>query len=304
VAKVSVLIPSRNERFLVPTVKDLLSKARGDVEVLVALDGYWELGLPADTRLKILHRGTAFGMRPAINALAQMATGDYLMKLDAHCMVDEGFDVKLVADYQEDNWVLVPRRYALDAEAWSFDTSNGKYPIDYHFLSTPVDTPGDSAPGFHGSAWTSRREARKAHRIDDEMSSQGSCYFLSKRYWEKQIGPLDVAHYGSFTNEFQEVGLRAWLSGGAVKVTKNTYYAHLRKGKRYGRGYSMEGCNHANGNAYCSWFWSHDAHFPGRVHGLQWLIEQFWPVPSWQDEPGKVLEQARLLYRNPYAVAA
>jgi len=76
VARVSIIIPARNERFLPQTVADLLAKAQGDVEVIAVLDGYWpDPALPNDPRLKILHRGKALGMRPAINAAVQMATG-------------------------------------------------------------------------------------------------------------------------------------------------------------------------------------------------------------------------------------
>jgi glycosyltransferase involved in cell wall biosynthesis len=303
VAKVSVLVPSRNERFLVPTVKDLLSKARGDVEVLVALDGYWELGLPADTRLKILHRGTALGMRPAINALAQMATGDYFLKCDAHTMWDEGWDLKLRQDYLEDNWILIPRRYALEPEQWAIDPTNRKYPIDYHRLSEPFHAYGDSTPGLHGTAWTERRDARKSIELDDEMTSQGSAWFCSRKHWER-IGPQDASVYGSFWHEFQEMGLKAWLSGGAVKVTKRTWYAHLYKGKRYGRGYQTRGMGHEAGTAFCSWFWMTDQPFKGRTRTLQSLIEQFAPVPTWPEDLDACFAQARATFTNPYQVAA
>ncbi len=30
--------------------------------------------------------------------------------------------------------------------------------------------------------------------------------------------------------------MRTWLGGDQVKVNKRTFYAHLRKGKTYGRG--------------------------------------------------------------------
>ena len=40
-SKVSVVIPSRGEQFLAPTVKDVLAKAAGNIEVIAVLDGYW-----------------------------------------------------------------------------------------------------------------------------------------------------------------------------------------------------------------------------------------------------------------------
>ena len=115
---VSVIIPSRSEQFLVPTVDDIFAKATGKIEVIVILDGAWSDPMPKDRpNLHFIHFGRAHGMRPGINAAASIARGDYFMKSDAHCMFAEGFDETLKADC-DDNWVVVPRRYSLDAENW------------------------------------------------------------------------------------------------------------------------------------------------------------------------------------------
>lgn len=283
-SKVSVVIPSRNERFLDATVRDVLAKATGDLECIVVLDGYWPSpALPEDKRLRILHRGQAQGMRPAINDAARIANGEFLVKCDAHVMFADGFDETLKAHYHEDNWVVVPRRYALEPESWTLDTSNAKYPIDYHYLSYPYERPGDVTCGLHGTPWTARREARKDILLDDEMSSQGSCWFMSKRHWDDRIAPLDIASYGNFVHEFQEVGLRTWLGGGAVKVLKHTWYAHLYKGHRYGRGYSLGPNGHKEGVEFCTRFWMGDE-WSGRVRDLRWLVEKFAPVPTWPED--------------------
>jgi glycosyltransferase involved in cell wall biosynthesis len=287
--RVSVIVPARNEPHLVRTVEDLLAKAAGDVEVIAVLDGYWELKLPADKRLKVLHRGTALGMRAGINAAAQMATGQYILKCDAHTMWDAGYDFKLKADCHEDNWVVVPRRYALDADAWKWDETNPKYPVDYHYLDATL----------HGVPWTARRDARAGIELDDEMSSQGSAWFMSRKCWD-WLGPQDETHYGPFWREFQEVGLRAWLGGGAVKVTKRTWYAHLRKKDR---GYSTAGLGHEQADDYCLWFWLTGQHFEGRVRTLRWLLDHFAPVPGWPADVDAYLYQATSR-SNPYAAVA
>jgi glycosyltransferase involved in cell wall biosynthesis len=288
--RVSVIVPSRNERFLPQTVADLLAKARGDVELIVVLDGYWpDPPLPDDPRLKLLHRGAPLGMRPAINAAARVATGEYLLKCDAHTMWAEGYDLQLKADYQDAGWILVPRRYALDPEAWAFDTSNAKYPIDYHYLSNPQSMPSNSTPGLHGTAWTARREARQAIELDEEMTSQGSGWFMSRRHWD-WLGDLDVASYGNFVHEFQELGLKTWLGGGAVMVTKRTWYAHLYKGSRYGRGYALGPTGHREGTQFCTDFWMADL-WTRRAHDLRWLIEKFAPVPTWPADLDAVFAQ-------------
>src|SRR5512139_1123582 len=116
-AKVSVIIPSRTERFLSHTVTGLLA-AGGNIEIIVVLDGYWpDPPLAEDKRLIILHRGAAMGMRAGINAAAEIATGEWLMKSDAHCIYAPGFDAAMQADCA-DNWIMVPRRYKVDGEKW------------------------------------------------------------------------------------------------------------------------------------------------------------------------------------------
>jgi hypothetical protein len=237
-----------------------------------------------------LHRGDAVGMRDNINAAAAIATGDFLMKLDAHCKLAEGYDVALSQDCDRD-WIAVPRRYALDAEAWAFDESQpGKYPVDAHYLSNPIERPDDPTCGLHGSIWKARREARRDVLVDDEMSSQGSCWFMHRDHFAR-IGPMDQKLYGPFVSEFQELGLKTWLGGGRVVVNKHTWYAHLYKGKKYGRGYSLGPSQFSQGPAVTD-FWMNNR-WAERVHDLEWLIEKFWPVPSWGEDPARVFHAFR-----------
>jgi len=55
-----------------------------------------------------------------------------------------------------------------------------------------------------------------------------------EKYWE-----LDICDesWGSWGGQGAEVSLKTWLSGGEVKVNKNTWYAHHHKTQ--GRGYSL-----------------------------------------------------------------
>jgi len=290
-SRVSLLIPARNERFLSRTVQDVCEKARGDVEVLVVLDGAWaDPPLLEDPRVRVWHVGVSRGMRPSINAAASIATGDYLMKLDAHCLLTEGFDVTLASQCADD-WVVVPRRDRLDPIAWGLQVT-GKPPIDAHFLSYPFERPEDPACGLHGTVWPQRARARVGVLLDEEMSSQGSCWFMSRRMWDRVIGPMDVAHYGSFINEFQEVGCKAWLSGGAVMVNKAVTYLHLHKGKTFGRGYPLSGSEQRRGSDYTTRYWMTDA-WPDRARNLQWLIKRFSPVPGWPTDLDAAFHDAR-----------
>lgn len=284
--RTSIIIPSRNERFLRKTINDVLQKAGGDIEVLAVLDGYWpdardaELKLPDDKRLRIIHKGTAESMRWAINDAARIATGEFLLKTDAHCMFAPGFDVELKACCEKD-WVVVPRRYSLDAERWCF-LDNGKSPVDAHFLSYPYE-PNRLGVGLHGTVWTERARKRLDIAIDEEMSSQGSCWFTRKAYWDRTLGPLRPDLFTNFVQEMQEIGLRCWLTGGKLMVNKRTWYAHLHKGKQYGRGYFISKQEMAAGMAAATDYFMNNR-LPGALYPLRWLIERFSPVPSWPDD--------------------
>lgn len=276
-AKVSVIIPSRNERFLNQTVADLLRNG-GDVEVIVVLDGYWPEEMPVyDNRLHFIHWGKPHGMRANINAAVSIARGQYLMKCDAHCAFDEGYDEKLQADC-EDNWIVVPRRYALDAENWQRE---GREPYDAMHYFWPYEHPDDL--GLHGRPWLHRGRERREILIDEDVTMQGSCWFMHRSHWDR-VGPMQEEGYETFMGEPQEIGFKTQLGPwkGAIVRNKKTWYAHLHKGSRYGRMYSMSRSERTRGNAY-SWDFWWNGRWEEKVRDLDWLIDRFWPHPGWPE---------------------
>ena len=135
--RLSVIIPSRNEEFLAKTVDDIFAKAQGDIEVVVILDEKDQELKPREG-LDVKKKIGPPGLRSAMNQAIDTATGKYIMKLDAHCMLGEGFDEILKADCDED-WVVVPRRYSLnvDTEPWSIKTERPI--IDYEYFVFPSE---------------------------------------------------------------------------------------------------------------------------------------------------------------------
>ena len=287
--KVSIIIPSRSDQYLNQTIRDILAKAEEEIEIIVVLDGYWTKEIVEDKRVIYIHHGTIhnnLGMREGINRGIAVSTGEYIMKIDEHCMVDKGFDVKLKADMQ-DNWVVIPRRYRLDADNWKI-IEDGRPPVDYMFLDYPYKTKGDITDGLHGNEWRSKQEELKDILIDDTMSWQGSCYFMKRSYWDSLLNPLDTELYGDFTQEAQEIGNKVWLSGGRLVVNKNTWYAHYHKG-RNGKGYGFSNeqykkfCREKEkGRQACIDYWINNR-WEKRIHDFEWLVEKFWPLPNWPD---------------------
>jgi len=272
----SCVIPSRNERYLPETVADLLHNAVGDIEILPVLDGPPFVPLPDDPRVKVIRHDTPQGMRPSINDGVAQAQGDYLLKCDAHCSFAPGFD-RVLLDEIDANWVVVPRRYSLNPVTWERDLRDP--PRDAHYLCFPFTHRPDKPPVLRGLTWKERARARAEILLDEDMTSQGSCWVMSRPQWGR-IGPLDREHYGPFVSEFQEIGMTTWLGDGRVMVNKKTWYAHWYK--REGQGYAVSARQNREGLAYNLDYWFNDR-WAGRQWDFEWLIKRFWPVPSWPE---------------------
>lgn len=276
----TIVIPSRNEKYLARTVHDLLAKAIGAIEIIVILDGYW-CELCEDPRVRYIHRGQARGLRAGINAAVRTARGEFLMKLDAHCMVENGFDEKLLADCPEAT-VVVPRRKRLDPEGWEL-CETSKADVDYEYLSCPDGESSDDFENFRGRAWTDRASARRADSrfsIDDDMCFQGSCWLMRTAYFEF-LDLMDERNYGTFTAEALEIALKAWLSGGRVVVNKKTWYAHYHKPTTLGRGYRVSRNDTGKGYAFARRWLRNETGWGKQTRPFSWLIEHFSPVPTW-----------------------
>ncbi len=281
-SKISVVIPSRQPEFLNKTIEDLFEKAEEEIEVIAVLDGYWT---EVDKRAITIHFGQHKGMRDGINAGVAIATGDYIMKSDEHNMFDKGFDVKLKADI-EDDWVVIPRRKRLDAENWTL-VEDGRRDIDYMHIDYPYQRPLDKTCGLHGGEWKQRFDERKDILIDDNPSMQGSCWFMTKKHWDKTIKSLDTEKYGTFTQEAQEIGFKTWFSGGRMVVNKKTWYAHYHKGRR-GKGYGFSTQQYKDhcadmekGRVYCINYWLYTKDYK---YDWEWFITKFPDMPGWGDD--------------------
>jgi len=116
----SILIPSRNEMFLARTIEDILQNIEADTEVIAVLDGAWaDPPLPQHERVNVIHVPEAVGQRAATNMACRLSKAKYVMKVDAHCSFDKGFDRKMIEAFKEtgDNVTMVPTMRNL----WAFD---------------------------------------------------------------------------------------------------------------------------------------------------------------------------------------
>jgi glycosyltransferase involved in cell wall biosynthesis len=310
----SILIPARNEEFLRRTVEDLLAHIEGKTEIIVVLDGY-TTDLPTDPRLRIIHNPESIGQRAATNQACRLSEARYVMKVDAHCAFDKGFDVKMVKEMHED-WTMVPVMRNLHVFNWVCEDGHSRYqspsgpckecgkPTKKDIVWIPKEKPQstsycfDSEPHFQYFNEFKKRPEGKGD-ITETMSLQGSCFMLSRqKYWE-----LDICDesFGSWGSQGIEVACKTWLSGGRVVVNHKTWYAHMfrTQGGDFGFPYPLtnEQTNKAKSMSRQIWF---DNLWPKQIYPLSWLLEKFWPVPGWTEEQFAKIKAWPLPKDNPY----
>ncbi len=262
----SVVIPSYKDPLLNKTVDSLLKNSRlgEEMEIVVVLDGYTPPEpMLDDSRVSVFKIEKNKGMRNAINAGVAVSKGKYIMKTDEHCMFGEGFDVKLLADI-EDDWVVIPRRYKLDVDKWII-CEDDKEPIDYEKLII------NRTDKIGGMPWTSRTVERKHILMDEDLVFQGSCWVMSRKHFD-WLGGLSEVGYGTFAQEPIEIALKTWLGGGKVMVNKKTWYAH--KHRKFGRIAKPDSAEVEAGNIYSRDFWLNNK-WDKRIHDLDWLMKRF-----------------------------
>lgn len=297
---ISVIIPARNETYLKATIDDILAKSKGEIEVIAVLDGYWpDPVIPDDPRVKLIHHTKAIGQRQSINEAARVAKGKYLLKTDAHSMFDKGFDVKLATDCEYD-WTVIPRMYNLDVEKWE---PKWRKVTDYMFIRSPK---AKKKPFRHyyydGPCSQESPEEYKFHKqwkknrpdIDDVMTGQGACFFMHKdRFWE--LGGADEAH-GQWGQMGVEVALKAWLSGGALKVNKKTWFSHwFRGGGGPGFPWPASGKAQEAARKYSQDLWLNNK-WPLQKRPITWLVDKFAPVPTWGN--GEMASKVWIPYKD------
>jgi len=296
----SILIPSRNEQFLTRTIEDILCNIEGNTEIIVGLDGLWsEPPIKDNPRVTIVHVSESIGQRAMTNQLCRLSCAKYIMKVDAHCAFDKGFDVKMMS-VMHDDWTMAPIMRNLHAFNWVCPDGHIRYqgpsgPCVQCGKETKKDVVWiaknnpqscsycfDPEPHFqYFNEFKKRPEGQG--EITESMSLQGSCFMLTRdKYWELNICD---EQFGSWGSQGIEVAVKTWLSGGKVMINHNTWYAHMfrTQGGDFGFPYELSGqaVGHAKKTAKELFF---TGKWEKQIKPLSWLVEKFWPVPGWTSE--------------------
>lgn len=295
----SILIPARNEMFISNTVDDILKNKRGKTEIIVGLDGAWaDPGIVDHPDVRIVYVSESLGQRAMTNKLCRLSKAKYVIKCDAHCAFDEGFDVKMMdAMKGHDNWTMVPVMRNLHAFDWVCKNGHRRYQgpsgpclecgeptvrdIVWYAKPSPQSTSYRFDKTMHFQYFNEfKKRPEGKGDITPTMSLQGSFFMLTRdKYWELDI--CDEKH-GSWGQQGVEVACKTWLSGGKVMVNQKTWYAHMfrTQGGDFGFPYPQSQKQVEQAREYSRELWLGNK-WPLAKHDLQWLIDKFAPVPDW-----------------------
>ena len=307
----SVIVAGRNEQFMANTVNDVLEHSGPETEVICVADGYWPPpGLEDHPRLQMIHFSESVGQRAATNAGAQLSNAKYIMKLDAHCATDEGFDEKMMAKMQPD-WTMIPAMHRLWVFDWGCDGCGereyqGSKPKSckecggtefYMHMVWQPRTQYDPTVSWRFDSTLHFQYWRKYHRrpevreeakagIIETMSCIGCAWMMEReRYWE--LGGMDEGH-GSWGQMGTELACKAWLSGGKMVTCLDTWIAHMFRTNNFSKNgesswpYPMSQKQIDAARKHSRKMWLQNR-WPKQKRPLSWMLEHFWPVEGWEE---------------------
>jgi len=302
--ELSIMIPARNEMFLKRTVDNILENIEADTEIIVVLDGDWpDPPIEDNPRVIIIHYSQSIGQRAATNVAARMSSAKYVMKVDAHCAFDKGFDRKLIADCDYD-MIVTPRLYNLHA----FDLVCKK--CGHRRYQSPTGKKCEKCEATDWEKdiiWRPRMNCRSDfYRFDkelkfqywkkyedrpeakadiaDTMSFLGAAWFCHRKHL-RDLGWLDEKHT-SWGQMGTEIACKSWLSGGRLVVNKKTWFSHMfrTQGGDFGFPYRIRQRDIDKAHEYSKFLWMGDGNWRGRKKTLQWILDKFAPIPDWHEE--------------------
>lgn len=251
---VSVIIPSvkADSEYLERTIKSVRDNAVGPVEVIVITDGFE--GTYGDINIE---EEKIVGQRVATNEAVSESRGEFIFRLDAHCGMSEGWDVRMKSSC-EDRTVVSCMFDGLDKETWM-----GKNRDSGFVRIAP------NAKSLFVRGWKSFDE----REIEEEtMGLSGTAFMMTKKYYNDMGGHgEELGGYGGVGSEW---ALKTWLTGGRCLLRTDVVCYHLwRKVTPFEIPLGED--RRAYDELYKRWIKGED---PRIIKPMGWLVNKFSPI--------------------------
>jgi len=288
----------------------------------VVLDGAWASpSIPQNPKVNVIYVPEAIGQRSAAVMAAKLARGKYIVKVDAHCSFEQGWDKVMLDGFKihGDNCVMVPVMRNLHAYWWKCYKCGKKVYQDVKPICPDCGNRmrkkmvwrgrrGTAAvaycfdPTYHFQYFGEIRKrepylTQNKTGFTETMALQGSFFMCSKeKYFDLKV---DDEEFGSWGNQGWGVAAAFWLSGGKVLVNHNTSYAHMfrTKGDTFGFPYPQSGREvQKTKNRVREKFCKMKHH--KQIYPVSWLVEKFRPS-CWSDQDlANLKEYEKQYFRN------
>jgi hypothetical protein len=276
-------------------------------EILVGLDGYWPTTPIKDhPRVKIFHVTEAIGQRAMQNQLARLSKAEFVAKIDAHCAVDQDFDLKMFEFFKKVGKDVVAAPIMKNLHCFNLLCKNGhrRYqspsgpcaecgePTEKEIVWISKPRPEstsycfDATPHFQYNREYTRtkeyREMKEKYGYTESMSLQGNFFMASRHnYWKYQLCDESLGNWG---NQGIEVACAAWLSGLRVLICHDTWQSHLFRTQGGDFSFPWQAKDKDINNtkdAVVDKYWN--MKHPRQIHPVSWLVKKFNP-PGWTKE--------------------
>jgi glycosyltransferase involved in cell wall biosynthesis len=219
---ISVIIPAHNEeRFLNRTIQNIYDTAEDEIEVLVLLQGYKQ---EVDSRAIIMNWDFNCGERAAMNHMANVSNGEYLLRIDAHCdFQPKGWDKKMVEVLERHPKALcvgvLTAIYHHTCDKKNPDPTKDWTRLPGHWYGLCKLMPNMEAK------WYKPNHFMELPPIVRNMGATGCGMLIRKDFYE-EIGGADesLPAMGAIGEEF---AIKAWLEGDGCFTRTDVTIGHI-----------------------------------------------------------------------------
>lgn len=190
---VSVIIADLFEEHLPETIENLKKTADGPIEIIVKKDDQSK------------------GMRYCLNQAVEEAQGEFLFKIDGHCIMTPHWDTILQTVCADPKDMAITRIKSIDEDSWT--VVEEKQGFDFVTLETDLSVRGCG-------------EFVSDDPDTAETMATTGCGIMLHRQRYLELGRC-WEHLGRYGNLGAEWALKIWLSGGKMLVNRYVTCGHL-----------------------------------------------------------------------------